>query len=239
MISALCLVMQGLLVGSERGYSMIMDDQFFGGDRHLRGEPAPVSIEMHGQAGSVAGRSAVSWERRKVGLRSLHMNATIHQHAGNGLAHSTAYEIAFFLALLTTALALGAAVAHALELPNKIGLPRDEYFIVQKAYLGWNRLVYLLAIELVSMVAVAAMSRHEPYVLWPVVLSIACLLCAQALFWIYTYPANAATESWTVIPDNWHALRSQWEYSHAAGAALQILAMSALIVAALARARGR
>ncbi len=148
-----------------------------------------------------------------------------------------AYDILFFIALLATALALGAALAHALELPNKIGLPRDEYFIVQKAYLGWNQLVYLLAVELAAMVAVAYMSRHEPHVLWPVAAAISCLLLAQALFWIFTYPANTATQSWTVKPDNWDILRRQWEYSHAAGAALQILAMSSLIVAALARAR--
>lgn len=166
------------------------------------------------------------------------MNTT-HHPAGHEIAHSMAYEVVFFVAVLATALALGAALAHALELPNKIGLPRNEYFMVQKVYLGWNQLAYLLAVQLAAMLAVAAMSRHEPYVLWPFVIAISCLLCAQALFWIYTYPANAATESWTVIPDNWHALRSQWEYSHAAGAALQILAMSALIVAALARARGR
>jgi hypothetical protein len=30
--------------------------------------------------------------------------------------------------------ALGAALAHALELPNKIGLSREHYFIMQRAY---------------------------------------------------------------------------------------------------------
>lgn len=126
-------------------------------------------------------------------------------------------------------------MAHALELPNKIDLPKDEYFVIQKAYAGWNRLIFLLAIEFLSLLALALISRHEPWVLWPVVISIACLVVAQALFWIYTYPANAETVSWTVAPDNWRALREQWEYSHAAGAALQVLAMSSLIVAALVR----
>jgi hypothetical protein len=46
-------------------------------------------------------------------------------------------NIAFFIALMATALALGAALAHALELPNKIVLSRDDYFVVQKAYRGW------------------------------------------------------------------------------------------------------
>jgi hypothetical protein len=44
------------------------------------------------------------------------------------------------VALLATAVALGAALAHALELPNKIGMSVDTYFIVQQVYSGWNRL---------------------------------------------------------------------------------------------------
>ena len=41
----------------------------------------------------------------------------------DGVRNPMTYEIVFFLALLATALALGGALAHALELPNKIGLP--------------------------------------------------------------------------------------------------------------------
>jgi hypothetical protein len=149
-----------------------------------------------------------------------------------------AYEATFFIALLSTALALGGALAHALELPNKIGMSREQYFIVQQAYRGWSLLGFLLLIELVSMIVVAALSR-KPWVRWPTVAAIVWLICAQALFWIYTYPANVATQNWTVVPDNWEILRQQWEYSHAAGAGFQILAMSSLIVAALARGQSR
>lgn len=151
--------------------------------------------------------------------------------------HSFAYDVAFFVALLATAVALGGALAHAFELPNKIGLPGEEYFIVQKAYRGWNQLAYVLIVQIMSMIAVAVMSRHFPAVLWPVVVAILCLVAAQALFWIYTYPANVATANWTVMPPDWEALRRQWEYSHAAGAAFQLLAMASLIFAVLARAR--
>jgi hypothetical protein len=86
------------------------------------------------------------------------------------------------------------------------------------------------------MLAIAALSWHEPRVLWPTLAAIVCLLCAQAVFWIYTYPANVATDNWTTIPAEWESLRTRWEYSHAIGAAFQLLAMSALIIAALARA---
>jgi hypothetical protein len=61
----------------------------------------------------------------------------------------------------------------------------------------------------------------------------------NAVFWTYTYPANLATDNWTAIPTRWEDERARWEYSHAAGAAFQILAMSALIIAALARARSK
>jgi hypothetical protein len=36
-----------------------------------------------------------------------------------------------------TALALVPAGAHLFELPNKIGLSQDRYFIVQSIYRGW------------------------------------------------------------------------------------------------------
>jgi hypothetical protein len=40
---------------------------------------------------------------------------------------SATYDVLFFIAMLATALALGPALAHAFELPNKIGLGRDDY----------------------------------------------------------------------------------------------------------------
>jgi hypothetical protein len=151
--------------------------------------------------------------------------------------HRVAYQIAFFIALLSAALALGAALAHALELPNKIGLERDQYFVVQSIYRGWDRLAFLLAVEFISILAVIVMSWHEPRVFWAAAIALLCLVAAQAVFWTWTYPANVATDNWTTIPDNWETLRSQWEYSHAAGAAFQLLTMSALIIAALSRAK--
>lgn len=147
------------------------------------------------------------------------------------------HDAAFFVALLSTALALGGAVAHVLELPNKIDLSRDQYFIVQTIYAGWNRLAYLLAIQFVSIISVIILSRHAPRVYWPALLALLGLIAAQVVFWTTTFPANTATNNWTAAPQNWEVLRQQWEYSHATGAAFQVLAMCALIIAALARSR--
>lgn len=152
---------------------------------------------------------------------------------------SISCDVALFFALLATAIALGAALAHALELPNKIGLSVSEYFTVQQTYRGWNQLAYVLFLQLIAIMSVIILARHAPYVRGFAILALLCLIAAQALFWIYTYPANVATVNWTSIPPNWETLRRQWEYSHLAGAAFQLLAMSALIIAALARGRDR
>ncbi len=147
-------------------------------------------------------------------------------------------ECSFFVALMATALAMGAALAHLLELPNKIGLERDAYLVVQQIYRGWNLLALLLVVELVSMIVLAWQSRRQGPLFSYVVAAIVCLLAAQAVFWTFTYPANVATSSWTVLPADWESLRRQWEYSHAVGAVLQTVAMAALVLAALARRRG-
>jgi hypothetical protein len=55
----------------------------------------------------------------------------------------------------------------------------------------------------------------------------------QVLFWTFTFPANQQTHNWTVLPENWLALRQQWEYSHAASAGLNLMAFVALILAVL------
>ena len=144
-----------------------------------------------------------------------------------------AYKVTFFIALLATALAFGAAVAHALELPNKIGLGRDQYFTVQRAYDGWAQLAYVLAVQFLALVTLAFLSRGMTTVFWFVIVAILCLVGAQVIFWVYTYPANVATQNWTVPPADWETLRTQWEYSHLAGAVFQLGSMISLFVAAL------
>jgi len=50
-----------------------------------------------------------------------------------------------FLSLLFVALALAPALAHLLELPNKIGLSHDDYLTVQQIYRGWALLGLVVA----------------------------------------------------------------------------------------------
>lgn len=162
---------------------------------------------------------------------------TVHGGGDERQRGSRLHDAALFVALLSTAIALGGALAHAFALPNKIALPRDDYFITQAIYRGWWQFAYVLAVQLAAILAVILLSRRRPGAFWPAVTALACLVAAQVAFWTYTWPANVATGDWTSVPENWETLRRQWEYSHAAGAAFQLLAMASLIVAALARGR--
>ena len=140
---------------------------------------------------------------------------------------------------MATAVALGPALAHLFELPNKINLPKDDYFLVQQTYAGWSLLGGVLVVQLVAIASVVITAHGDRRLRMLALLALICLIGAQASFWIFTYPANAATVNWTVQPDDWQALRRQWEYSHAAGAFLQLMAMACLSLGAVGDNRRR
>jgi hypothetical protein len=150
-----------------------------------------------------------------------------------------ASSVAFFVALLASALVLGPALAHAFEMPAKMGLSREQYFVVQQIYRGWDKIAFLLFGQIAALLATAWLTRREKRVLVPTLLAIAFVLGAQAMFWTYTYPANVATANWTVQPDNWEQLRRRWEYSHLVGAGLQLLALASLVIAVVSRLPSR
>jgi len=55
------------------------------------------------------------------------------------------------------------------------------------------------------------------------------------VFFVLTYPTNQATDNWTNLPENWEELRRQWEYSHAVGAGLYFIALTALTLSLIQR----
>jgi hypothetical protein len=138
-----------------------------------------------------------------------------------------------FLALVLTALALAPSAAHLFELPNKIGLSQDQYFIVQNIYRGWALLgSVVIAAILINLLLVYLLWAQLP-ARWFALLAFVCVLGGLAVFFTWTYPANVATDNWTAVPENWRALRTQWEYSHAANAVLTFVAFCSLVWAAL------
>jgi len=148
-----------------------------------------------------------------------------------------ALSAARFFSLLFAALALAPALAHLLELPNKIGLSRDDYLTVQQIYRGWAVLGFAVAGALLSTLVLTIMVRKRRREFVPTLIAFLCIVGTQVVFWTFTFPANQQTANWTMLPDNWMALRAQWEYSHAASALLNLIAVIALIFSVTARSK--
>lgn len=77
-----------------------------------------------------------------------------------------------------------------LELPNKIGLSREEYLVVQQIYRGWAPLGIVVYAALLSTLVLTIMVRRQPKVFALTLVSFLCVLAAHVVFWIFTFPAN-------------------------------------------------
>jgi amino acid permease len=139
----------------------------------------------------------------------------------------------YFVAIMLTAIALGAGLAHFFELPNKIGLGADDYLTVQRNYDNWWIVGLVVPLALLSVIALTVALRGSGLPFTLALVALALLVCELGVFWGFTAPVNRATENWTMLPENWQALRAQWEYSHAVRAIIYLLALGTLVMSLL------
>jgi hypothetical protein len=144
-----------------------------------------------------------------------------------------ALRLVQFLAIVLTALALVPAGAHLAELPNKIGLDQEAYFIVQNIYVGWALFGIVLFGALAANLVLAIMVRGQRTPFRLALAGFLLVAATLAVFFAWTYPANQATSNWTVVPADWQQLRTTWEYAHATNAVLTLLALCAVTWAVL------
>jgi hypothetical protein len=140
-------------------------------------------------------------------------------------------NIVLWFALLFNGALLIPVGAHLLEMQAKLSLPRDEYFAAQSLYNGWALfgLAYLGSIICLAALIYMLWGKAQQ---WLVILSLAGVLAALAVFFAQVYPTNVATENWTRMPENWDELRRQWESGHAISAPLIFAAFLLLCWAA-------
>ena len=138
-----------------------------------------------------------------------------------------------FLAVMLTALALVPSGAHLAALPNKMAMAQAAYFVAQQIYAGWALfgivLFGALATNLAHTIVLRRLGRSFGYALASFLLVAANL----AIFFVWTFPTNQATNNWTVVPNNWNKLRIQWEYSHAVNAVVTFAALVCVVIAVL------
>jgi MFS family permease len=145
----------------------------------------------------------------------------------------TLQKWAYFFSLIFVAIIFVPAGAHLAELLNKINLPKEQYFVVQGIYAGWALFGAPVFAALLSLlVLVISLRRERRPMVWALI-AFLCVVATQVVFWVWTYPMNVATNNWTTVPENWEALRRQWEYAHAANAVLTFFAVVALSLSVL------
>lgn len=141
-----------------------------------------------------------------------------------------------FLAVVSTAIILVPSAAHLFELPGKIGLDEKAYFTVQGIYAGWSQfgIPIFAAIFLNAALAFAERRRDAAAARWSLASAVLIAL-SLVTFFTWVFPGNVATKNWTSPTGNWTALRSHWEYGHAAGAVIVFLALLATCMATIRR----
>jgi len=137
------------------------------------------------------------------------------------------------LAILLTGLTLVAPCAHLFELRHKIEMSEDDYFVVQRIYIGWWVVGLFLPAALLANLALAVHVGRDAAGFWFAVDASALIVLNLVIFVTWTQPVNKATRNWTVRPRNWDALRRRWEFSHAANAGVTFLAFVSATIAAL------
>jgi predicted membrane-bound mannosyltransferase len=81
---------------------------------------------------------------------------------------------------------------------NKIGLPKEEYFIVQQIYSGWWIVGLLLPLAFLANVGNAITLRDNRTSMMVSIAAAALIALNLIIFMLFTQPANAATQNWTV-----------------------------------------
>ena len=138
------------------------------------------------------------------------------------------------VAILCLAVAMAGGWAHLLELPNKMTLSREDYLTVQQIYRGWALLGIPIFAALLATTALAVLQRGQGAPFYFALAAALSIGLSLIVFFSITYPANQATENWTVLPAaGWEALRRRWEYSHAVGALLYFIALTSLVLSLL------
>ena len=142
-------------------------------------------------------------------------------------------KLAHFLAIAFTAAAMVPGGAHLFAMAAKMGMAQEPYFTVQQIYRGWALFGIAIFGAIFANAAVAWLVRDQRLPFKLALAATLILAATLAVFFAWTYPANQATQNWTVAPPNWADLRTQWEYSHAANAVMTFAALCCAVLAQL------
>jgi hypothetical protein len=149
-----------------------------------------------------------------------------------------------------TLVAMALALAHALELPGKLKLSKDQYLTVQPIYYpGFTIGGAAEPLSLILLIALMLLTPAGPS-FWLIAGAFVALAAMHATYWAVTHPVNSF---WLKdvelksfggffrfdplarggVTDEWTHLRNRWEFSHVVRAAFGLLSL-VLLAAAVA-----
>ena len=153
------------------------------------------------------------------------------------------------LCLVLIAVGMGLSLAHALEFPGKLRLPRETYLAVQTIYYpGFTiggAVGELGAILATLWLLIVTPSGEAAF--WLTLAALALLVLMHVVFWMVNQPVNkiwleqqklgSAGAAFFAAGGNvqgdedWTSLRTRWEYGHVARAVLALTALISLAIA--------
>lgn len=166
------------------------------------------------------------------------------------------FELLQVFTVVLVAIAMALSLAHALELPGKLRLRKEEYLAVQPIYYpgftvggGIGEAGGLLATLLLVL-----LTPFGTPAFWLTLGSFIALAATHLLYWVLTHPVNnfwledfelkgfgarffgvdplrRAKRDDRCATTDWIALRDRWEHSHVARAAFAMLGLILLVSA--------
>src|SRR5262249_31497067 len=98
---------------------------------------------------------------------------------------------------------------------------------------GWSFFGVAIVAAIVFTLTHTLMVRAERPAFLLSLTALLLLGATQLIFWTFTYPMNVATNNWTITPQDFDAVRRQWEYSHAINAVITFVAFVTITLYAL------
>ncbi len=152
------------------------------------------------------------------------------------------------ISIFLAAVVMGLALAHALELPGKLRLDKEQYYVVQTIYypgFTWAGVAEPLAIIAAAAALLGAPAHTRLF--WLTAAALAALVLTQAVFWLRVQPVNRQwlgsmeisgaadrffrTGESAAPSTDWKRLRDRWENGHLTRAFASTAAFVALLLA--------
>jgi hypothetical protein len=157
------------------------------------------------------------------------------------------------LTVVVVAIAMALSLAHALELPGKMRLSKEQYLAVQPIYYpGFTFGGIAEPLGILLLLGLLYLTPGRTLEFWMIAGSLAALLASHGAYWLLTHPINnfwlkdfkmsgagVGFFSFGIAGRadpgelDWARLRDWWEYSHVVRAGFGLISF-ALLVAAVA-----